>query len=595
MDSIRRIKSETHYRAITLTRATLDEDARTASLAFSSEEPVERWFGTEILDHRPSSIRLKRMQDGGPVLVDHDPADHVGVVEKISIGSDRKGRAVVRFGRGARADEIFRDIVDGIRKNVSVGYRIHKVEVDDPDAKSPTYRATDWEPLEISIVSIPADASVGVGRNFSGENMETKERTTVSRADPAMNGRILAAEREKTNELLEMGELYARHGGRELAARAVREGWDVQRLSDALLEKMSTHPSPAAPVTDLGLTDRETQRYSLLRGLRALEAMRGHGDRRWIDEAGFEIEASRTIADRMERPSTGLLVPYEVLGRDLSAGTANAGGYLVGTENLGASFVDLLRNQMLVTQFGATHLSGLRGNVTIPKLTGAGTAYWLPSEISNITESQQTFGQLSLTPKTVGAYTEITRQLLLQSDPSADLIVMNDLSKVIALAVDLAAINGSGASGQPMGVLNTSGVGSVTGANLQYAGIVEFQTDIGAANGLAKNCGYMTTPTVAALMMQRQRFTNTDSPLWTGSLLEGQMAGFKSASTNQMPAGTMIFGDWSQIVIAEWGVLEVLLNPYANFTAGITGVRAMWSVDVGVRIAGAFSAASSIT
>ena len=596
-ENIRRIQAETLYRSVSVDRE-VDEKARSVSLAFSSEEPVDRWFGTEILDHQHGSVRLGRMKNGGPVLVDHDPADHVGVVEKVSIDSDRKGRAVVRFGKSARADEIFRDIVDGIRKHISVGYRIHKVAVDDPDSQNPTYRATDWEPLEISIVSIPADASVGVGRNISGDSMEPKHRALPTPgADPAMTGRILASERERNNEILEIGEAYAKHGGRKLASRAVREGKDAKWLSDELLRAMSTNPSPASPASDIDLSPAEVKRYSILRGIRALEALRGAGDRRWIDEGGLEIEASRAIGDRLGRPSSGLLIPYSIQQqkRDLSAGTANAGGYLVGTENLGGSFIDLLRNRMLVSQFGATHLAGLRGNVTIPKLSGASTAYWLATETTSITESQQTFGQLALSPKTVGAYTEITRQLLLQSDPTADMLVMNDLAKVVALAVDAASINGSGAAGQPTGVLNTAGIGAVTGASLGYAGVVEFQTDVAGANGLAPSCGYMTTPAVAALMMQRQRFTSTDSPLWTGSLLDGAMAGFKAASTNQMPAATMIFGEWSQIVIGEWGVLEVMLNPYANFQAGITGVRAMWSIDVGVRIAGAFSASTSIT
>jgi HK97 family phage major capsid protein len=184
---------------------------------------------------------------------------------------------------------------------------------------------------------------------------------------------------------------------------------------------------------------------------------------------------------------------------------------------------------------------------------------------------------------------------MLQSNPSADMLVMNDLAKVIALAIDQAGINGSGASGQPTGIITTAGIGSVTGTSLGYAGILEFQSDVASSNALAANCAYLTTPAVAALLAQRSRFTNTDTPLWLGNLLDGNVSGYRASSTMQMPAANMLFGDFSQVVIGSWSGIEIALNPYANFTAAITGVRAIATVDVGVRIPGAFSLATSIT
>jgi HK97 family phage major capsid protein len=226
--------------------------------------------------------------------------------------------------------------------------------------------------------------------------------------------------------------------------------------------------------------------------------------------------------------------------------------------------------------------------------SGGATAYWV-AENNAPTESQQTFGQLALSPKTVGAYTEVSRQLTLQSSPDAESLVMSDLADVVAIAVDLAALNGSGASGQPTGIINTGGIGAVTGTSLAYAGVLEFQTDVASGNALNGTCGYVTTPSVAALLMQRVKVASTYSPVWEGNVLDGTVTGFKAMSSNQMPAANMIFGDFSQVIIAEWGVLEVEVNPYTNFQAGIIGVRAMYSVDVGVRYAAAFSLATSIT
>ena len=160
----------------------------------------------------------------------------------------------------------------------------------------------------------------------------------------------------------------------------------------------------------------------------------------------------------------GVLVPYEVQKRDMST-AANGGGYLVETVNDAASFIELLRNRTVVGELGATILSGLKGNITIPKQTAAGTAYWLSNETTSATESNQTIGQLAMSPKTVGAYTEYSRQLMLQSAPAIDMLIMNDLARVLAIAVDLAALEGNG-SGAPVGIANTSGIGSVTGTSL---------------------------------------------------------------------------------------------------------------------------------
>jgi HK97 family phage major capsid protein len=204
--------------------------------------------------------------------------------------------------------------------------------------------------------------------------------------------------------------------------------------------------------------------------------------------------------------------------------------------------------------------------------------------------------QIALTPKNVGAYTEISRQLLLQSSPSAEGIVTSDLAQVVAIAVDLAALEGSGAGGQPTGISQTAGIGSVSGTSLAAAGVLEFQSDVATGNIMPMSFGYVTTPAVAALLMVRPELPTTGTTrLWTGNLWDGNLFGFPAMATNQVTAATMVAGDWSKLVVAEWGTLSVEVNPYANFQAGIVGVRAIYSVDIGVRIPVAFSRATTIT
>jgi HK97 family phage major capsid protein len=279
--------------------------------------------------------------------------------------------------------------------------------------------------------------------------------------------------------------------------------------------------------------------------------------------------------------------------RDLTVATGSAGGFLVETTNVG--FIEMLRNRTVCLAMGARQITGLQGSVMIPKQTAAATASWLSTEATAITEAQQTFAQVALSPKNVGGYTELSRQLVLQSNPSAEGLVMSDLAAVVAIAVDLAGLNGSGAAGQPTGIINTAGIGGVTGTSLAYAGIVEFQTDTAGGNALAPSAGYVGTPAVAGLLKQRVKFTSTASPIWEGQLLDGTVDGYRAMASNQVPSANLLFGDFNQLVMGEWGVLEVEVNPFANFPAGIVGVRAMYTIDFGVRYPVAFSLATVIT
>ena len=649
-------------RSFRMERGSVDTDKRTAEMAFSSEEPYERWWGIEILDHGPKSVRLGRLSGGGhPLLVNHDTDRQAGVIDKAWIGDDRKGRSIARFGRSAYAEEIFNDVNDGIRTLVSVGYMIHAI-VEETTSKSgekvqreltwdefrslvaseafsrsvdarraagddpPVYRVMDWEPYENSLVAIPADTTVGIGRNrddqSSARKQINKEATVPEEKKPdpappdttgAMN-EARAAETSRVREILAMGDHY---GLKDAANKAVNEGTTVDAFRKLVLEDLQKKAPAKATERNLGLSDQEVQRFSISRAIRAIVTKDWSG-------AGFERECHLATEKRLgEAKHDGVLIPpdvlqrlmfpinrralfredplavlameREILQRDLTAGTPSAGGNLVQTSNLAGSFIELLRARAKVVQLGAIVLPGLRDSITIPKQTGAASFFWLATEATAITESDQTFGQVALSPKNGGAYTELSMQLLKQSNPAADMIVMSDLGKVAALAVDLAALNGSGAAGQPLGVMGTSGIGAVTGTSLAWAGVVEFETDVATANADVEAMAYLTTPAVRGLLKTREKAATTGNFIWGGIVGDNRVNGYRAEVSTQVPAASMLFGDFSQIVIGEWGALEISMNPYANFPAGIVGIRAWVTIDVGVRQAGAFSLASSIT
>jgi len=244
---------------------------------------------------------------------------------------------------------------------------------------------------------------------------------------------------------------------------------------------------------------------------------------------------------------------------------------------------------------GARRLTGLQGNVTIPKHSGAATAYWLTSETTEIDESQQTILQVVMTPKTVGAYTEISRQLLLQSTPGAEGIVSDDLAQVVALAADYAALAGTGLAGAPLGIIYTPLVGTQSGTTLAYSGVLGMLTDLASANVTPVRPGFVGTPATAAIMMAEMKVANAWSPCWEGGLWDGTMIGYPAKCSNQIPTAGLLFGDWQELVIGEWGVLEVSIDPFANFKAGIIGVRAMYSMDVALRRPVAFCWSVTVT
>ena len=596
-------------RAAVLDRASANAEMRTVELAFSSEEPVERPWGIEILGHAAGEVDLAWIGGGtAPLLLQHDTDDQIGVVESAVLGKDRKARAVVRLSRSDLGTDVLQDIADGIRCNVSVGYEVRAWDVTQKVGELPVYRATDWSPLEISIVSVPADLTVGVGRaadpaiapppSIPPTPKQEFRMEPEIQAPPAPQNADLAAAHEgkRQKEITDLAKLA---NVPEMGVDAILAGDSVELFrGKVLLARQGKQKPLGTPPAQLDLTPKETQRYSLMR------AIRGMVEKDW-SEAGFELDCSKEIAKRLGRDSNrnSFFVPLEIQGRSapmdgqraLAADFATQGGFLVATNNQG--FIQQLRNRAVVMKMGATVLSGLVGNLTVPKQVSPASAYWLGTENTATTTSQQTFGQMSLIPRNVAAYTEVSRQLILQSSPSADQLIMNDLAAVVALAVDLAAIYGTGVSGQPLGVVNTTGIGSVTGTSLNYPGLASFQSKVLTANALInpQAGGYVADTATAALLMGRNRFTNTDTPLWQDTMLEGKVAGFPAMSSNQMATGSMLFGDWSQVVIGEWGALELELNPYANFPAGIQGIRCFYTVDVGVRYAASFAYATSIT
>lgn len=580
-------------RAFVVERAAIDEDARTASLAFASETPYERWWGVEILDVTATSMRQSRLRSGANLLCDHDHKDVVGVIESVEIGADRVGRAVVRFGKSARAEEVWQDVKDGIRRNVSVGYMVHKAQLVETVDGVETYRITDWEPFEVSLVSVPADASVGVGRSLEDASPEPEaappsvEPTPIEPVEvKTMSDVKVIEQRNHAAEITAIAGTMP--GGAELAMSAIQRGLTVEQFQVEAIRHLSTKPVPTA---DIGMDKKEVRRYSMMR---AINALSNPGDRAAQEAAAFERECSEAAAQKMGKQARGFMVPSEVQHRDLVVGTPTAGGNLVATDLLAGSFIDALRNAMVIDGLGARFLTGLVGNIAIPKLTGSASAYWV-AENTAPTESQQTIGQVTMSPKTVGAYTDISRRLLLQSSLDVEGMVQNDIAQILGQAIQQAAISGTGASNQPSGILTqvtSSVIGGTNGAAPTWANIVQLESDVAVANADVGTLAYLTNAKVRGKLKTTSKVSGQNGFVWESgdTPLNGYRAGVTNAVPSNLTKGTssgvasaIIFGNWADLVIGMWGALDLTVDPYSGSTAGTVRIVALQDVDIALR------------
>jgi HK97 family phage major capsid protein/HK97 family phage prohead protease len=567
------------------------EDDRRMSISVSSEAPVDRSFGIEILDHNDRSIDLSFLNSGNaPLLLDHDPERQIGVIESVNLDSSaRRLRATVRFSKGQLGSEVYDDVRDGIRKNVSIGYQIGRMERDERAEGGNTYRVRSWKPFEASIVSIPADDSVGTNRNAEIEQTvnpipakaERKETKMSDQDIQAVEANVRAEYAKTVTDILELG---AAKNKRDLADQAIKNGLSVEQFRGMLA--VATADQPLTTADEIGMEAKEVRRFSLINAIRAMANPTDINAQR---AAQFEFEASAEAQRKLGRETRGLMIPGDVLRqwsqRDINT-TDDAA--LIAEDLRTGDFIDVLRNASSVMAAGARMLSGLQGDVVIPKKTAASTANWIASEGTAATESEPTLGSVTMSMKTVGATTDVTRNMMHQSSMDIETLIRDDLTQSIASAIDLGALAGSGSSGQPTGIKNTSGINAPTAfaaANPTFAEVVAMETAVAEDNALGGSLAYI----LPAGMYGALKTTAVDSGSGRFVADGGLMNGYNAIVSNQATAGDLYFGDFSQLLVGMYGGLELIVDPYSSSKSGGVSITALQSCDVAVRHAVAFA------
>lgn len=618
-----------------------DGDEEDYDVSLSSEQPVDRWFGREILVHSPDAVNLERAQNGLPLLDSHDGRTRVGRLTNLKpVGSKLTGKA--RFSK-IQAGRDAKTLADEGHHEMSIGYQVDEYEVTPGKGDAPpTYRATKWTPLEGSMASVPADHTVGFGRSNSDKVPVIRhlqpEKSGTTPGVTTMPDPVQPADPSKVAaEIVRRAKL---HGVPDKAAEWLEQGLTIDQVNERILEIRATPPVKQPPA-ELDLTEREAKEYSYCRAI--LAAAEGEKAAKSF-ELEISTELERTMPTQYKRRG-GVMIPTSLRGLKGAQGqqargrlnpaqvaalndaltragvidsvTVNAIKEVVFTV-YGGELIEFLRNQARVVEMGARVLTGLSSPIAFPRQTADSSAFWVAEDSgADVTASNVTTDLVTLSPKTLMATTAYSRQLLVQASIDVEAMVRASIGYSHALAWDLAAVHGTGAGNQPLGVYNQTGVSVEdfstysTANQLNYPQLIDMTNKVASANALLGALGWLTNPGTAASALGKLKFPTAaiaqGQILWEGSILEGQMLGYKARATNQISktmlnlASTggakygLVFGNWSDLLIGQFGgAMELIVDPYSKKKQGLIEVASFQMCDVEVRHGPSFCVAKNL-
>jgi len=602
------------HRAMGMDEKAVDQKSRTAMVGVSSEEPVKRDFGMEVIDHTKASMNLEFLNSGrAPLLLDHDMERQIGVVESVELDEDaRRLRAKVRFGKGELASEVFNDVADGIRQNISVGYRVDQRVRREGDADD-IYRVA-TTPMEISIVSIPADQSslVGVGRS----NSETLKATSISdeRNDEMSEVDLDAVRQEAAKaaqkNAAEVMTLARKHNKADLGNEALKRGLSIDEFRGELLDAIGSDPIET-PTHVVDMPKKEKREYSFGNLIRA---QLNHD---WKN-AGFEREMHEEIAMRLGKQSDGFYVPdfawragAMATGATGASASENVVDNFIPTVHRGDMFIEALRARQVMSNLGVTFMGGLTNRIKIPKFSAGANAGFV-EELGNVSDQSQTDAAVTLTPKTLGAYVDIGRLALKESIPQLDNVVQDDLLRSIADRIEYHAINGDGTGGAPTGLVNANitSVDISTGTDvdaLTWADVVALVKAVEDNNAVvnAQAQGWLSSPAVKAKLASTAKVGSTDSVM----LMEApwnELYGYPIEFTSNVlstydpgdggnDASALFFGDFSQLLVGLFGAPSIIVDETTGGLAGTVRIIVHQDVDIAFRNLESFAKTDEIS
>lgn len=615
------------FRAVQFDRATVDQDARTMELSFSSEEPYERYWGVEILGHNADEVRLDRINNAGALLMDHNTKDQIGVVEKTWIDTaTRKARALVRFGKSARASEILQDVIDGIRRNVSVSYNIQRMKlmksekIDGTNETVDTYRVTDWEPLEISLVSVPADVTVGVGRSTETQQREVpieitqqEERKTMKKcpicgADyegefcPACakaNAAARKAAQEESREIMAIGK---KHGLIDDAARFITEGKSVTEFKDFVMDKIANQRNDVDTEARAAATSPDQPIY---RGSAATMLGAQLADIRTISDPKYDGTQVRDARGRLEKSQRR----YEARMEDIlrkEGRAAATGGATIGVPSDGGMFLQgetvvelmttgfnnsevlprMAKRTLTATQF--IEVIGIDEQSRKDGSRGGGVRVYTDKELGSVDPSKAQFAKVRVEPK------KLTGLFYSSEEWEKNITFMGQevrslFGQEFAFKCQVIAFHGTGA-GEGMGILKANCLVSVPKEPGQKAGTINTSN---LSNMWAR---YMGQTKNAVWYINRDCGPQLDQlalAVGTGALeprfvtygpdgilrIKGAPVLEVEQCESVGTVGDIVLADFSQCIAADQGDINEAMSMHVNFIYGQNTYRFTYYFD----------------
>lgn len=599
------------------------------------------------MSHDPGAIKVDRILSGGALLANHEWADQIGVIEKVWVEENKRAWCRARFSKNPLAEEFWRDVLDEIRRNVSVGYQINEYEIvqreeGEPEPELDTIRVTEWEPHEVSIVSVPADYTVGFreqeaqdGRKYAVRsvkivrgNMAEPTNTPGQQPTNVGNGNgstttIQVQERDQfrkdeSKRIREITAMGARFNCVPEAENAINQGQASADFAQwVLVERCNAQP--VTKPQEVGMNQKEIKRYSIVKAIRELSDINNSPRL-----TGLELEASQAMSKILKKEPQGFYIPREVMfgstrGPDLTVtGPVGPGvppgqgaGNLVPTEFV-LPLIEYLRETLVVRQAGATMLTGLQGNITIPRQTGPAIAYWLP-ETGTLTLTDQAFDQIALIPRRLSSGTMYSRQLVIQSSPDIEALIRSDLASVMARTMDWTALWGSGVAPIPRGIFNQPGINrwtfDVAGGQLLYHGYIQGVVSIGDAKVPFGSMAWIANWRAWGEGIGTPRFPQgVGIPVIADN---NTCLGYPYLRTQQIPnaptpphtppppqppiihpaahVGLVFFGSWNHLLWGLWDGTDIVVDPYTRAQDALIRVIVHEWADMNVRYPEAFA------
>ena len=335
---------------------------------------------------------------------------------------------------------------------------------------------------------------------------------------------------------------------------------------------------------------------ALSRELRSFSLTRMIAHKAGIDgvDAGREIEMQAELARRAGGPAKGFYCPTEIFETRVQTTATSAA--ILPTDFRPDLFTSALTASAVVTTLGATVLTGLTGNVEIPREVGSPAVGWV-NENEALSYGDATFDKMTLSPHHVGAISEISRNMVMQASPDVEQLLRNMLARNIALEIDRAAVNGSGIGAVPLGILNDAAVPSEAYLTDLFTTTANMIAKADLAN-VSPTRGFLSTNGVKATAAKTK---DADGhPLGIATIFHGEPVQFSNQVPNNLNPTLnkhgLIYGDWRDFVIGVWSQLDVLVNPFAEsaYSKGNILIRAMATVDFGVRRPASFVKATGV-